>query len=285
VQTMRFDKYQALGNDYVVLDRRVLIESNIDIRKLHHLCDRHYGIGSDGLLIWDCRSDKNFFEVSIINPDGSEAEKSGNGLRILAQYLWDSRQTDQREFVIKTISGDISCQILESGQSVAMGKADFDSSKIPVAGPPREVLQEVLRVFDQSVNFSAVSMGNPHCVIIKDFISAEETQLLGSGIERNPIFPNRTNVQFVQVLDRANIRIEIWERGAGYTLSSGSSSCAAAAVTHRLGLCNSDVNVHMPGGCLSVAISDYWEVFLRGNAEQVMFGNISQQLLSKLIKD
>jgi diaminopimelate epimerase len=155
-----------------------------------------------------------------------------------------------------------------------MGRVTFDSKKIPVQGPDREVLNEKITVNGQEFTFCAASIGNPHCVILSDQISAEQAQRFGPKIEVDTRFPNRTNVQFMKVLDSSNIQIEIWERGAGYTLASGSSSSAAAAVAYRLGLCGSQIAVHMPGGKIDIGISDEYEILMTGSVTRVAEGMI-----------
>ena len=159
-----------------------------------------------------------------------------------------------------------------------MGKATFDSKRIPVTGPAREVIHETINIAGQKLNFCAVSVGNPHCVFRRAKISQVETCKLGPLIEKDPRFPNRINVQFMKVLDRSNIQIEIWERGAGYTLASGSSSCAATAVAHRLGLCDSKVHVHMPGGILEISIGSDFSILMKGPVTKVCEGTLSKEI-------
>ena len=152
---------------------------------------------------------------------------------------------------------------------VEMGKVSFSSDIIPVSGESREVLKESLEAGGQTIEFSAATIGNPHCVILSNNLSEAETRRLGPHIETHPLFPNRTNVQFLEVIDRGNIRLEIWERGAGYTLASGSSSSAAAAVAFRLGLVDSDVSVQMPGGLLTLSIGDDFSVRMTGPVRRI----------------
>jgi diaminopimelate epimerase len=268
---VRFAKYQALGNDYLVVENAAW-QGPIDAVRVRLLCDRHRGVGSDGVLLVDATTETP--RVRIFNPDGSEAEKSGNGLRIVARYLWDHRRVGTSPFTVETAGGSVTCRVHDGGDVVTidMGRVAFDSASIPVAGPPREVLREHLDLDGRDVEFSAATVGNPHCVIVCDRISETEARALGSRLETHPLFPNRINVQFVQVLDRHTIHIEIWERGAGYTLASGSSSCAAAAVAHRLGLVEAQVTVQMPGGALAVDIAADWQVRQTGPVAPVFSG-------------
>ncbi|MEI2689558.1 MAG: diaminopimelate epimerase [Anaerolineae bacterium] len=217
-----------------------------------------------------CRRTAASFGLRIFNPDGSEAEKSGNGLRIFARYLWDRGLVDERPFSVATAGGLVTAQVESGGRmaTVAMGRVSFDSQEIPVAGPRREALNETLHAGDTALRCCAATLGNPHCVVLREEVSAADAQRLGPLIETDARFPRRTNVQFMQVLDRGRVRIEIWERGAGYTLASGSSACAAAAVAHRLGLCDAQVTVSMPGGRLEVGIAPDWTVTLHGACHQ-----------------
>jgi diaminopimelate epimerase len=162
-----------------------------------------------------------------------------------------------------------------------MGEVSFDSQRIPVAGPPREVLNEEIRISGRVFKFCAATVGNPHCVILTDEPSPAEAQRYGPLIENDPLFPNRTNVQFMRVIDRGNIQIEIWERGAGYTLASGSSSTAAAAVAYKLGLCGSEISVHMPGGELKISFSDGFQATMTGPVTKVCEGVMSSEMFGK----
>ena len=217
------------------------------------------------------------FGLRLFNPDGGEFEKSGNGLRIFSRYLWDSGLAGTEPFTIATPGGPVTARIQGDGRSVTvdMGRASFDSTQIPVAGPPREVLGETMAVGGEEIVYCAATIGNPHCVVLRDEVSAEEARRLGPLIENEPRFQNRTNVQFLRVVDRSRIQIEIWERGVGYTLASGSSSCAAAAVAHRLGLCDDQIAVEMPGGCIDITISDDRFVTMSGAVTRVGVGYIA----------
>jgi diaminopimelate epimerase len=180
-----------------------------------------------------------------------------------------------------TKGGVVACQVRGRGAEilVEMGRASFDSAIIPVAGPHREVVREELRLAGESIRFTAVTVGNPHCVVHLDEVTPALALRLGPLLETHPLFPNRTNVQLVKVIDRSRIQIEIWERGAGYTLASGSSSCAAAAASVRLGLCDGDLTVVMPGGQLAITVASDFALTMLGPARQVAQGTISSELL------
>ena len=278
---MKFYKYHALGNDYLVLDPKDQPVS-LTAEKIKVICHRNYGIGSDGILYGPLPSEKADFALRIFNPDGSEAEKSGNGLRIFCRYLWDRKRVGDSPFRVETKGGIVQALVLEQGRQirVEMGRVSFRSEEIPVKGDPREVVKESITVGDKTFQFTAATIGNPHCVIFLDAVSAELAKKYGPLIENHPFFPNRTNVQFVQVMDRNNIRIEIWERGAGYTLASGSSSSAAAAVSRTLGLCDQQIAVHMPGGRLDITVDDNFNITMTGPVTGVAEGQLDQEIFT-----
>jgi diaminopimelate epimerase len=280
---MRFTKYHALGNDYIVLDPADYPEwRQPDAAQIRVVCHRNFGVGSDGILWGPLPSDKADFGLRIFNPDGSEAEKSGNGLRIFSRYLWDQRRTKGPSFRVETPGGVVQVRIREAEKliTIDMGSVSFDSRRIPVGGAAREVLGERIDVEGRSFTFSAATIGNPHCVIPVDGLTPDLARRYGPAIEVHPLFPNRTNVQFLKVLDRSTIQIEIWERGAGYTLASGSSSSASAAVAHRLGLVDRSVTVRMPGGSIGIEIGDGYSVRMTGTVNKVAEGRLDPELFA-----
>jgi diaminopimelate epimerase len=271
---MRFTKYQALGNDYIILEPSQADE-NVLATLVPRLCDRHYGAGSDGVLWGPLPSELADFGLRIFNPDGSEAEKSGNGLRIFARYLYDLGLVQESPFTVHTPGGVVQIVVYPGGSKVKveMGVVSFNSRLIPVTGPERQVLNELLTLGEYSLRISAATLGNPHCVVLLDTISPSLAQELGPLLENNPLFPRRINVQFMKILSRKAIAIEIWERGAGYTLASGSSACAAAAVAYRLRKCGRAITVHMPGGELQVMLTTDYHASLEGPVVPVYEGN------------
>jgi len=279
-----FHKYHALGNDYVVLDPR---DQAIDLtpERIKIICHRHYGIGSDGILLGPLPSQKAPYSIRIFNPDGSEAEKSGNGLRIFCRYLWDRTLIDKQPFGIETKGGLVQCRVLDDGKQVQveMGKVSFWSPDIPIAGEHREVLRESIIIGEATFLYNGVTIGNPHCVIQVEDLTPELAKSYGPLLEVHPLFPNRTNVQFLKVQDRNNIRIEIWERGAGYTLASGSSSSAAAAVAKKLGFCDSPITVHMPGGQLHIAIDEDFGITMTGPVTRIAEGLLSEEIFQEVV--
>lgn len=278
---MKFAKYHALGNDYLVLEPSALdIEAALALAP--RLCHRSYGIGSDGILLGPFPSSVAAAALRIINPDGSEAEKSGNGLRIFARYLWDTGRVTRDPFDIETRGGLVNAKVSpEAGLiRILMGQASFDSGVVGIAGPRREVVGELMDFEGVELRCSGVSVGNPHCVIVGVPVTEAEARSIGPRVETHARFRNRTNVQLLEPIDAENIRIEIWERGAGYTLASGSSASAAACAAKRLGLCGGTVNVHMPGGPLLVEIGPDYRVTQTGPATSVATGEIDRECLS-----
>ncbi|MFN6561038.1 MAG: diaminopimelate epimerase [Nostoc sp. ChiSLP01] len=276
---MKYSKYHALGNDYLVISPEDLA-FELTPKTIERICHRNFGIGSDGILFGPLASNNAKFGLRIFNPDGSEAEKSGNGLRIFSRYLWDNQLVREEEFDIDTLGGRVKARVAQSSKSVRveMGSVSFQSDKIPVTGHSREVLQESITVADQTFSFCAATIGNPHCIIQLPEVTSEIAKQYGCLLEVHSYFPNRTNVQFMKIKDRQNIQIEIWERGAGYTLASGSSSSAAAAVAHKLNLCDSEITVHMPGGQIAIAISDDFTVTMTGAVTKVADGLMSPEV-------
>lgn len=282
---MRFHRYHGLGNDYLVMDPRE-VGRDLTPREIRLVCHRNFGVGSDGILWGPLPAEGAGFRLRIFNPDASEAEKSGNGLRIFSRFLFDQGLVRSEPFTIQTAGGVVRSRVHPGGKQVdvEMGKVTFDGARIPVAGGAREVLNEQLTVGGRTFTFSAASIGNPHCVLPLPEVSEALARQFGPLIENEPRFPNRTNVQFLQVLDRRNIRIEIWERGAGYTLASGSSSSAAAAVAHRLGLVDRDVTVHMPGGTLSIRIGEGFSIDMTGPVTRIGEGTIDAEAFADDVK-
>jgi diaminopimelate epimerase len=269
---VHYVKSHGLGNDYIVID-----PANVPFRLTREavqlICDRHLGVGSDGILAVAPPGSADF-GVRIYNPDGSVAEKSGNGIRIFAKYVREHGHTTKDRFTVNTAGGCVAVQLavrdgLVTEVTADMGSVTFDAL-------------EFLQVNGRRYAVTSLSIGNPHCVVIVDDLSAVDPRALGPLIEAHHAFPEKTNVQFAEVLSRSHVAIEIWERGAGYTLASGTSSCAVAAAAHRKGLVDRDVSVSMPGGELEVTVGESYAMRLRGPAEEVATGDFSPDLLRRL---
>jgi diaminopimelate epimerase len=276
-----FFKYHALGNDYIVIDPN-LTSIPMTQKNIQRICNRHFGIGSDGILYGPIL-DNHQINLRIFNPDGSEAEKSGNGLRIFARYLQDLGYVNSDEFQVWTVAGVNDIQIQNTNIQVNMGVPNFDSKLIPVSGRQREVINETVTIEQEKLVINCVSIGNPHCIIVCDTLSKLKLQKLGPIIENSPLFPNRINVQFMKVIDRANINIMIWERGAGYTLASGSSSTAAASVARKIGLVDNYIKVKMPGGALDISFDVLGSAYMKGPVEGITKGYFLDDFLNHIV--
>lgn len=282
---VHFRKYHGLGNDYIVIDPNV---HDVDLTPdtIRLICDRNYGIGADGVLNGPIKSGGDL-SLRIFNPDGSEAEKSGNGLRIFAKYLFENKYVDKKRFSIKTLGGIVEAHIEDDKANlikINMGKITFLSTKIPVRGKEREVVDEELQINGAKYKVTCLSIGNPHCVIPLDDVTEQKAKELGPKVENHNMFPNRINMQLLKVIDRANIEIRIWERGAGYTLASGSSSCAAAGAAYKLKMVDNEINVKMPGGNLLVEISESEDIYMTGAVEGVFEGRFHLDLEQKILR-
>lgn len=282
---IKYHKYHALGNDYIVINPD---ECALELtpKRIERICHRHFGVGSDGILLGPIIKN-NMISLRIFNPDGSEAEKSGNGIRIFSRYLIDKKLVNTNTFKLDTLGGMVRVESLDNKGNtirVAMGKVTFDSQEIPVLGAKREVIDEMITIGENDYKMTCLSIGNPHCVIPMHKVSKAKVLSLGPIIENHPMFPKRINLQILEVIDRNNIKIEIWERGAGYTLASGSSSSAAASVAHRLGLVDKKIAVHMPGGIIDILIADDMMVYMTGSVNSVCEGVFSDQFTDELKK-
>ena len=246
-------KYHGLGNDYLIYDpNRNACE--LQERQVEALCRRNLGVGADGIL-YGPFFDGDKMRVRIFNPDGSEAEKSGNGIRIFSKYLKDMGYVTEESYVLHTKAGETRVTFLnEQGDlmRVDMGYPEFVAKEIPVVGFEGEIVNEAIFFGDNFYNATCVSLGNPNCVLMLEEVSQKKAMQLGPYVENSRYFPNRINMQLCQVLDRENIQIEIYERGAGYTYASGTGACAAAAASHKMGFVGDRVTVHMHGGELLV---------------------------------
>jgi len=281
-----FVKMHGLGNEYIVLDSNN-IDFKLTTQAIKRLCNIHFGIGSDGIVM-NVPSLKADFGFRVYNPDGSEAEKSGNGLRILCKYLYDYGFAKSREFSIETLTDIVYAEIVEekNGKAILikvdMGKAIFTSRDIPVDSDSPEFIGQKIQAGDKEYEVNCVSVGNPHCVVVKDKLDEQEIRKYGPMLENHHLFPNRINVQFARVLSDHDAEILIWERGAGYTLASGSSSCAASSILVKRGLVKGDLTMHMQGGNLKIQIDNEWNIKMTGEVRSIATGILSPELLEDL---
>ncbi len=279
-----FEKYQGNGNDFIIIDSRHNekfhnLHSN-DVFDIRKLCDRQYGIGSDGVIFIKEPDENNFAKMIIFNSDGSEAQMCGNGIRCLVEYLHKSNKTpnDSSEYRIETKAGLKIAKYIDGKISVRMGKPILETNKIPTT---IDTMRNFLPTyFFKESNFEqqgyAVGMGNPHLIFFMDDINKISMPLLGPILEKNKLFPEKTNVHFSQIIDKDNIKVRVWERGVGQTLACGTGACAVHVAAYQLGLCNSETTINLPGGDLKIKWSRLEdEILMTGNARKVFSGSFS----------
>lgn len=277
------ERYHGLGNDYLVFDPNKN-ELKLNKENVAMLCNRNMGLGADGILEGPFIGEKQMY-LKIWNPDGSIAEKSGNGVRIFAKYLKDSGYVQKKKYDLMTDGGPVEITYLNEDGSrlrVSMGKVSFWSDEIPVTGERREVINEDMVFGSTLYPATCVSVGNPHCVIPMREISKPLVCKIGNFSEVARYFPDRVNTEIMKVIDSDRIAIETFERGAGYTMATGTGACAAAAVAYKLGSTGNKVIVEMPGGELQVEIDDNWEVYMTGDVFYVAKVTLSSEFAEKL---
>lgn len=279
----------GLGNDYIVMDPKELTFTLTPAR-ITSICDRNWGVGSDGILAL-VPTKKADFGLRIFNPDGSEAEKSGNGLRIFARYLHATGKTKKKRFTVETKGGLVTIQLhldrhgAAGAVTVEMGRATFYPSALPCTLAVDELIRQPIDAAGRTLTFTGVSVGNPHCVVFKqagESWSREDLLSLGPALEHHALFPKRTNVQLAVPTGPKELFILIWERGAGETQASGSSSCAAASAAVRLGLAQSPVTVRMPGGTLNIEVASDFSLTMKGPVAEVARGTLSPSFVRTL---
>jgi len=267
-----FVKSHGLGNDYIVVDA-TRFPVPLTPERVRLLCHRHLGLGSDGILEVTAGSDRFF--VRIWNPDGSEAERSGNGLRIAAKFLAEHGYTNESTFAVETIAGPVRTEVFLDGGRVAAVRLEMGRATIDRTAKPLEVDRQRLDV-------TIVSVGNPHCVVFGQPLERERLFHLGPLLENHSRFPKRINVQLAEVEARDRVRALIWERGAGHTLASGTSACAVAAACRSRGLVDGRVTVLMEGGLLEVEVGEDLDLVMTGPVEEVFSGMLSADLRTRL---
>lgn len=270
--TIPFTKMHGLGNDFIVLDQR---ESTVtDLGQFARTyCDRRFGIGADQLLTLT-KSKTADFRMLIHNADGSEVEMCGNGIRCLAAYIWDRDLSDKQVLEIQTLAGTIRPERAGALVKVDMGAPRLEGRDIPVAIDGR-VLKHPLEIEGTEFQITCVSMGNPHAVIFTDNVSEFPVSRIGPAIETHSLFPNRTNVEFVQVLSAEEIKIRVWERGAGETLACGTGACASLVAASLNDYTGNKATVHLKGGNLHIDWANDGRVYMTGPAVEVFQGEIT----------
>lgn len=280
--SIEFAKYHGLGNDFILIDNRESSEPVVTPEQAVKLCDRHFGIGADGVIFALPGQNGSDYTMRIFNSDGSEPEMCGNGIRCLAGFVVELEgNTNQvAEYRIHTLAGVIKPQMTFDGQvRVDMGVPRLLAGEIPttLSQADEKVIDLPLEVGGKSWSVTCVSMGNPHCITFVEDTATVPLEIIGSQFEHHPAFPQRTNTEFIQVVRRDYLKMRVWERGAGATLACGTGACAALVAGVLTGRCDRTATVELPGGCLEIEWSDDDQrIYMTGPAVRVFTGNIRQ---------
>lgn len=276
---MIFTKMQGLGNDYVYINKMdKVIKDEVALAKL--VSDRHFGIGSDGLILIDA-SDIADFKMTIYNADGSEAEMCGNGIRCVGKYVYDKKFTDKTNITVETKAGIKKLNLNVKDGKVAtvkvdMGEPILDAASIPVIADYSPVKNLIIKELDKEFKFTCVSMGNPHAVTVVDDVTNFAVNKYGKGIEFNKLFPNRVNVEFVEIIDKNHVKMRVWERGVGETMACGTGACATAVVCILNNYTNRKVEIELLGGTLEIEWNEEDNhVYMTGPAVTVFEGKLN----------
>jgi diaminopimelate epimerase len=281
---LEFSKWHGIGNDYLIIAAGD-IDFELTPERVQLICDRHYGIGADGILIWDT-SEEALFRLDIFNPDGSSAEMCGNGIRMLASHLYESGESESAEFTVETDAGIITPHILEDHRvRVHMGKARLGGANIEGydgAAGEGEAVNAEMTVEGDIYQFTFVDMGNPHCIVDTSDPGSIDLGKIGPAIEQHELFPNRTNVEFIKVDSPSEISMRVWERGVGETRACGTGACAVAVAASRTRGAQSPMIVHLPGGDLEIEVSEDLDVYMTGPAEEIYIGEMSKAFIKQI---
>lgn len=278
---IKFTKMHGLGNDYVYMDAiHQKIENESTLAKF--VSNRNFGIGSDGLILI-CKSELADFKMRMFNSDGSEAEMCGNGIRCVGKFVYDKGLTQEKEVTIETLAG-VKTLILNTKEGKAqtvrvdMGEPVLDAKKIPVISSDEPVKNLKLKAEDKEFSFTCVSMGNPHAITVVEDLKKFDVERYGKVLEIDKVFPNKTNVEFIEIVDKENIKMRVWERGAGETLACGTGACATAVACNLNGLTSRKVNVELLGGNLQIEWNeDDNHVYMTGPAVTVFDGELYEK--------
>lgn len=270
---IKFTKYHGLGNDFIIIDGREENEENYS-KLAKSICDRNFGIGADGLIIVK-ESDKQDIKMKIFNTDGSEAPMCGNGIRCFSKYVFDNNIIDKKGFSVETLAGSIQIEMIRNEFKVSevranMGKAHFKGKGIPI-GDERGFINKEIVIKDKPLLISTVDLGNIHSVIFVDDLDTTNVEVLGPIIENHDLFPNKTNVNFCEIIDKKNIKLITWERGVGKTLACGTGASASAVISNLFYGTEKKVTVDLLGGKVEIDITGD-EVFMTGPAEIICDG-------------
>ena len=288
--SLRFTKMHGLGNDYVYVDGHDQNLDRFDLGKLSALVsDRHFGVGSDGLILI-LPSDEADFRMRIFNPDESESNMCGNGMRCCAKYVYDHGLTDETDLTFETLAGIIKPKLtvedgLVTSVTVDMGEPRLARKDIPMAGEPADepAIDEELDVDGETVRITAVSVGNPHCIQFVDSVEEAPVLTMGPKIEYHPVFPDRTNVEFIEIVDRTHVKMRVWERGAGETLACGTGATATCVACSVNDLTERSIEVELLGGTLQIEWRDDNHLFMTGPAVEVYTGELPETFIAPAI--
>ena len=278
---IEFAKYHGLGNDFILIDNRHSSEPVLTPEQAVSMCDRHFGIGADGVIFALPGQNGTDYTMRIFNSDGSEPEMCGNGIRCLAKFIADLEgEKAKTEYRIHTLAGLISPELRSDGQvKVDMGLPRLMAAEIPttLTAPDAKVIDVPIEVADKSWSVTCVSMGNPHCITFVEDVSAVTLETLGPQFEHHPAFGHRTNTEFIQVIRRDYVKMRVWERGAGVTLACGTGACAAVVAGVLVGKCDRTTAVELPGGVLEIEWAEVsGRIYMTGPAQRVFTGCLSQ---------
>ncbi len=275
---IQFSKYQGLGNDFILIDNRHTTQPIITPEQAVAMCDRHFGIGADGVIFVLPGEEDTDYTMRIYNSDGSEPEMCGNGIRCLAKFIADLKGIGEvnKTYRIYTLAGVITPQLQGNGKvKVDMGQPQLTAQEIPttLTDGSEKVIAQSLEIADKTWLVTCVSMGNPHCITFVSDACAVPLEQIGPLFEHHPVFPQRTNTEFIQVVKPDYIKMRVWERGAGITLACGTGACASVVAGVLNGKCDRTCTVELPGGCLEIEWSEADNrVYMTGPAEPVFTG-------------
>lgn len=277
---IEFTKYHGLGNDFILIDNRASTEPKLAPDQAIAWCDRHFGIGADGVIFALPGQDGTDYTMRIFNSDGSEPEMCGNGIRCMARFLADLEMAEtgkfQEKYRIQTLAGIITPKFESNGQiTVDMGEPRLLASEIPTTLTGEKVIDQPLEVAGKSWNVTCVSMGNPHCITFVDDVAAIELEKIGPLFEHHPVFPQRTNTEFIEVVRSDYLKMRVWERGAGITLACGTGACASLVAGVLNERCDRRATIELPGGCLDIEWAVDGRIYMTGGAEKVFTGSRS----------
>ncbi|PHV61149.1 diaminopimelate epimerase [Cyanobacterium aponinum] len=279
--TLKFSKYHGLGNDFILIDNRHQSQPLVSQEDAVKMCDRHFGIGADGVIFVLAGEGDTDYTMRIFNSDGSEPEMCGNGIRCFAQFITELEGKEEigKTYRIHTLAGLICPTIMGNGQvKVDMGEPQLEAEKIPttLGKTGEKVVNESLIVGDRTYHVSCVSMGNPHCLVFVEDVEQINLNEIGSKFENHPVFPQKTNTEFIQIISHNYLKMKVWERGAGITLACGTGACATVVAGVLNERCDRISTVELPGGCLEIEWSEKDNhVYMTGPATKVFSGQIA----------